>query len=155
MEADMNTLDEWRAGTRVPDAESMMAAGRTLAALLPENRVLLLSGDLGSGKTTLVKGLAGAWGITEGVASPSYNICLIHQGDRQLVHVDAYRMKHARAMDGLLIDEFLKDPWCVAVEWPEMGICDWMEAVAWRISLWIAEDGAHWLRLTGCPDLDA
>ena len=148
----MNTLDDWRSGIRAADVGSMMGLGRNLASLLPENRVVLLSGDLGSGKTTLVKGMASAWGIAEGVASPSYNICLIHQGDRQLVHIDAYRMKTAHAMDGLLIDEFLAEPWCVVVEWPEMGICDWMEAVAWHLNLWIGDDGAHWVRLSGCAD---
>ena len=87
------------------------------------------------GKTTLVKGLAKAWGVTAPVKSPTYNLVSIHEGARQLVHVDAYRLESPAALDGLMLEEFLRPPYCLVVEWPE------------RIRGWFPP-GTFWLEIT-------
>lgn len=93
--------------------------GRRLAEALPDNSALSLSGDLGTGKTTLVRGLARGLGITRAVTSPTYTIYTLYQGHRQLVHMDAYRLESASELEDLTIEEFLEPPYLIALEWPE------------------------------------
>jgi tRNA threonylcarbamoyladenosine biosynthesis protein TsaE len=95
------------------------AAGAVLATILPPDTVLALHGDLGAGKTTLVRGIARAWAEKGPVTSPTFNYFLIYRGHRQLIHLDAYRLARPEDYDSLLIDEFLESPWCLAIEWPE------------------------------------
>ncbi|MGZ0657199.1 tRNA (adenosine(37)-N6)-threonylcarbamoyltransferase complex ATPase subunit type 1 TsaE [Coraliomargarita sp. W4R53] len=126
-------------------AETEALAGR-LAALLPPDAVLALHGDLGAGKTTFVRGLARAWGIDEPVTSPTYNLYTIYQGDRQLIHLDAYRLESGSDLDALMIEDFLKSPWCFAVEWPER-IPDALPEDTWHLYLTINKDQSHQIRL--------
>jgi tRNA threonylcarbamoyladenosine biosynthesis protein TsaE len=108
------------------------AAGAALASVLPPDTFVALHGDLGAGKTTLVRGLAHAWGETGPVTSPTFNYFLIYRGHRQLIHLDAYRLARPEDYTSLLIDEFLASPWCVAVEWPEnLGAC--LPENAWHL----------------------
>ena len=91
-----------------------------VAKCLPVDSSLALIGDLGSGKTTFVKGLACGFGIAQVVNSPSFNIFNIYYGAVTLLHVDAYRLDGTKnATDGLMVDDFLISPYCLAVEWPE------------------------------------
>jgi tRNA threonylcarbamoyladenosine biosynthesis protein TsaE len=79
---------------------------------------LALHGDLGSGKTTFVKGLGMAWHIPF-IKSPSFNLVDLHVGTRRLAHVDAYRLNWD-SLEYLGLEDFLKPPFCLAVEWPEL-----------------------------------
>jgi tRNA threonylcarbamoyladenosine biosynthesis protein TsaE len=88
-----------------------------IAAHCPERCFLALLGDLGAGKTTFVKYLASEWGI-EDVRSPSYDILHVHNGERILIHIDAYRLQNGCLTD-LNFDDLCKPPFCCAVEWPE------------------------------------
>ena len=80
---------------------------------------IALTGQLGTGKTTLTQGICQGLSVEEYVTSPTYTIYTIYQGDRQLLHMDAYRLHDAHELDSLTIDEFLKPPFLIAVEWPE------------------------------------
>ncbi len=82
--------------------EQTYTLGRQLAKTLPVNSVISLSGDLGAGKTQLVKGIvAGATGISEEqVASPTFVYLNIYEGPKTIYHFDLYRLHD--------IDEFLK-----------------------------------------------
>ncbi|MBE6141968.1 MAG: tRNA (adenosine(37)-N6)-threonylcarbamoyltransferase complex ATPase subunit type 1 TsaE [Erysipelotrichaceae bacterium] len=93
--------------------------GHKLAALLPNGSVVLLKGDLGAGKTTLVRGVAEALGITEKITSPTFNIMKLYlKGSKPLVHIDAYRLEDHNVDIGL--DEFIGiDRGFTFIEWPD------------------------------------
>ncbi|MDR2737605.1 MAG: tRNA (adenosine(37)-N6)-threonylcarbamoyltransferase complex ATPase subunit type 1 TsaE [Puniceicoccales bacterium] len=104
---------------KTADETKVLAA--KIAKILPVNSSLALVGDLGSGKTTFVQGLATGFGIGESVTSPSFGIFSVYGGDVTLLHVDAYRLDGTRrAAEGLMLDDFLVPPFCLAVEWPEL-----------------------------------
>jgi 3-hydroxybutyryl-CoA dehydrogenase len=94
--------------------------GAELAAELVPDGVLLLSGELGSGKTVLARGVAGALGIDpRQVLSPTFNLIREHSGDAgRLVHVDLYRLQPEETA-GLGLDEVLAAPGVKVVEWAE------------------------------------
>jgi tRNA threonylcarbamoyladenosine biosynthesis protein TsaE len=132
-------------------AETELLAAE-IGAILPVDSVLALHGDLGAGKTTFVRGLARAWGIQEAVTSPSFNLYTIYKGDRQLIHLDAYRLGSGADLDALMIEDFLQPPWCFAVEWPER-IPDALPQDAWHLYLTINEDQSHQIRLKGASSV--
>jgi len=90
-----------------------------------------LRGGLGAGKTTFVRGMARAWGVAGPVVSPTFNYLLLYKGARQLAHLDAYRLGPHGA-GGLMLDELLHSPWCLAVEWPE-NLGDTLPKDAWAL----------------------
>ncbi len=126
-------------------AETEELAAR-IGAILPVDTVLALHGNLGAGKTTFVRGLARAWSIQEAITSPTFNLYKIYKGDRQLIHLDAYRLGSGADLDALMIEDFLQPPWCFAVEWPER-IPDALPQDAWHLYLTINEDQSHQIRL--------
>ncbi|MFW5883743.1 MAG: tRNA (adenosine(37)-N6)-threonylcarbamoyltransferase complex ATPase subunit type 1 TsaE [Verrucomicrobiota bacterium] len=142
-------LERLRAGVESASPEETARLAADFAAALPENRVLTLRGDLGVGKTTWVRGMARAWGITEPVTSPTFNLFVIYNGQRQLVHLDAYRLGSPEEAESLLIEDFLRPPWCLAVEWPER-LGDFLPADAWSLSLRILAPGVHQIALADC-----
>jgi tRNA threonylcarbamoyladenosine biosynthesis protein TsaE len=94
---------------------------RKIAKSLPLNSSIALIGDVGAGKTTFVKGLAQGLGIEANVSSPSFNILNTYSGAITLLHLDAYRLDGSQqAADGLMLEDFLIAPYCLAVEWPEL-----------------------------------
>ena len=99
--------------------EETKEVGHKLAALLPNGSVVLLEGDLGAGKTTLVRGVAEALGITEKVTSPTFNIMKLYlKGSKVLVHIDAYRMEDHNVDIGL--DEYIgTERGLTFIEWPD------------------------------------
>ena len=127
---------------RGPDATTGL--GRRLATALAPGRegVLCLSGQLGAGKTTLVKGLAEGLGVADArdVTSPTFLRMTRFEGPPHLVHVDAYRMTGAGEVLELGLDEDLAGGAVVAIEWPEM-IADALPADRLELSLeHVAED---------------
>jgi tRNA threonylcarbamoyladenosine biosynthesis protein TsaE len=107
------------------DADATEQLGEVLGDVLGSEpaprpaRTLLLSGDLGSGKTTFVRGLARGLGAeSDAVASPTFTIRMDHPGSRPLVHIDAWRMQE-HDVESVGLDEALASDAVVAVEWPE------------------------------------
>jgi tRNA threonylcarbamoyladenosine biosynthesis protein TsaE len=135
-----------RAGVRSQSADETEALATRLGQALPDDSVLALHGDLGAGKTTFVRGLARAWGIHEAVTSPTFNLYTLYQGERQLIHLDAYRLQSGADLDALMIEDFLKSPWCFAVEWPER-IPDALPEDTWHLDLRIHPDQSHHIQL--------
>jgi len=104
-------------------AEETVALGRELAPMLKNQRLVLLRGDLGSGKTTLVKGIAEGLQAAsqDDVTSPTFTLVHEYRGPEvNIYHVDLYRVETPRELDTLGLDELLGDPGnLVLVEWGE------------------------------------
>ncbi|HEY8021099.1 MAG TPA: tRNA (adenosine(37)-N6)-threonylcarbamoyltransferase complex ATPase subunit type 1 TsaE [Thermoanaerobaculia bacterium] len=104
---------------RTADEAGTEAVGEALAAELAPDGVLLLSGDLGSGKTVLARGIARGLGIDpREIQSPTYTLIREHGSPRRLVHVDLYRLEPGD-LDDLGLDELLAGPGVKVIEWAE------------------------------------
>lgn len=93
------------------------SVGRALAPLSAPGDVVVLSGDLGAGKTQLTKGLAAGLGVAETVTSPTFNILLVHDGRIPLYHFDLYRLDDAKQLDDLDYWGTLEADGVSVVEW--------------------------------------
>lgn len=142
----MNIFERLRAGIVSQSAEETQRVASQFGAELPTNQVIKLSGTLGAGKTTFIQGLAKGWGITESVKSPTFNLYSIYSGNRQLVHLDAYRLNDPAEAEDLLIEEFLTPPYCLAIEWPEK-VAGWMDEDSWTLKFTIDSNNQHRIEL--------
>jgi tRNA threonylcarbamoyladenosine biosynthesis protein TsaE len=93
--------------------------GERLAALLGPGDVVVLTGDLGSGKTVLAKGIGRGLGVTEPIVSPTFTIMREYDGDLPLLHLDVYRLDHLQEAIDLGLDELLDEGRVTVVEWGE------------------------------------
>ena len=107
--------------TRTSHSESETATiGRELAKRLDRDAVVLLTGDLGAGKTAFVRGLADGLGVDPGdVSSPTFTLIQEYRGGRlTLYHIDLYRLT-PREVDDLGLDDLAVEGGVVAIEWPD------------------------------------
>ena len=95
------------------------AAGAALAAKLPDGAVVAMYGELGSGKTAFVRGMARGMGIGCRVGSPTFTIVNEYEGERTLIHFDMYRLGSADELWGIGWDDYLDRGVVCAVEWSE------------------------------------
>jgi tRNA threonylcarbamoyladenosine biosynthesis protein TsaE len=103
-------------------AEQTIAFGRTLAELLTPPKLVLLRGDLGAGKTTLVKGIAAAFGAAaeEDVTSPTFTLVHEYRGPRaNLYHIDLYRIDTPRELETLGLEDLRSENSILLIEWGE------------------------------------
>lgn len=103
-------------------AEETTNLGRQLAADLKPASVVLLRGDLGAGKTTLVKGIAEGFNAAEAEAVTSPTFTLIHEyrgPDATLYHIDLYRIDTQRELDTLALDDLMEPNTILLIEWGE------------------------------------
>jgi tRNA threonylcarbamoyladenosine biosynthesis protein TsaE len=98
------------------------AAGADLAARLQPGDVVLVSGELGTGKTTFVRGAARALGVTRPVTSPTFTIGHVYPGDGvEVAHLDLYRLDTLAGEDPALLDDYVTPARIAFVEWPGVG----------------------------------
>lgn len=100
--------------------------GRKLAKKLKGGDVLCLYGELGAGKTTLVKGIAEGMGIKQKITSPTFALMNVYEGERKkvkgksLVHIDTYRLKDEEELLEIGAEDYIGAPDTITViEWPE------------------------------------
>jgi tRNA threonylcarbamoyladenosine biosynthesis protein TsaE len=103
-------------------AEETIALGRTLAEMLDPPKLVLLRGDLGAGKTTLVKGIAAAFNAAreEDVTSPTFTLVHEYRGPRaSLYHIDLYRIDTSCQLETLGLDDLREGNSILLIEWGE------------------------------------
>jgi tRNA threonylcarbamoyladenosine biosynthesis protein TsaE len=101
-------------------AAETMGFGRQLASELRDGDVIALTGDLGAGKTCLVKGIAAGLGVTQEVTSPTFTLIHEYRGGRlPLVHVDLYRLDKVAEAVNIGIEDYLAGPGVTVIEWAE------------------------------------
>lgn len=102
-------------------AAATEAAGADLAERLAPGDVVLISGELGSGKTTFVRGACRALGVEGPVTSPTFTIGQLYAGRVEVAHLDLYRLDSLAGEDPSLLEDYLTDERIGFVEWPAIG----------------------------------
>jgi len=97
--------------------EDTMAVGEAVASLLREGDAIALTGELGAGKTTFVRGAAPALGFDGAVASPTFTLVREYQGRVRIYHVDVYRLERVQDVLDLGLDEMVAEGGVLLVEW--------------------------------------
>lgn len=114
----MLTIDFLPAETASPD--ETLALGVRLATLLHAGDVVALYGDLGAGKTHLVKGIARGLGLDEArVSSPTFTLINEYEGTLFLYHLDLYRIEQLDEVERIGVDDYLHGDGVCVIEWPE------------------------------------
>ena len=139
-------------GLRIASAAAMRDLGRELAALLRGGDLVILTGPLGAGKTTLVQGIGEGLAVRGPVTSPTFVIARVHRplagSGPSLVHADAYRLGSVAELDDLDLDAHVASAVTV-VEWGE-GLAEGLAEDRLEISIQPAGDGdVRTVRLTG------
>jgi tRNA threonylcarbamoyladenosine biosynthesis protein TsaE len=97
------------------------AVGRRIAGSLRPGDVVLVSGDLGSGKTTLIRGACRALGVEEPIVSPTFTIGRRYLGNVRVSHLDLFRVPTLTGEDSGLLDDYLTPDAVAFIEWPAIA----------------------------------
>lgn len=138
------------ATVQIATESDMRALGQRLAAVLRPGDLLVLSGKLGAGKTTLVQGIGAGLGVDRPVTSPTFVIARVHSsqsGDLPLVHADAYRLDSIAEIEDLDLETPAEEAVTV-VEWGE-GLAEGLADERLEIVIGLGEDDSRTVRLTG------
>ncbi len=106
-------LMELRSGT----ADDTRAVGEAFAELLRPRDAVILTGELGAGKTTLVQGIARGLGVTDQVVSPTFTLVREYRGRLEIAHVDVYRLERIQDVMDLGLEELGDGEAVLLVEW--------------------------------------
>ena len=98
--------------------EELISIGKNICSLLNTGDIIVLSGDLGAGKTTLTKGIAKGLNISQMIKSPTYTIVREYEGRLPLYHLDVYRI--GDDPDSIDLDDFLYGDGVTIIEWGEL-----------------------------------
>ncbi len=128
-------------------ARQTQELGRRLGERAERGDLLLLTGALGSGKTTLAQGIAWGLGVQEYAHSPTFLLVHVYHGRLPLYHLDLYRLDDPREVEDLDLDEMLNDGVC-AVEWAEKALPLFPQE---HLLIEIMESGARQRRLLLTP----
>jgi tRNA threonylcarbamoyladenosine biosynthesis protein TsaE len=102
---------------RTDSAASTSALAAAIAELLQPSDLVVLSGDLGAGKTTFTQGVGRGLGITERITSPTFTIIRSYDGRLRLHHLDVYRLEQLEEVTDLGLSELLDDSSVTLIEW--------------------------------------
>ncbi|HEX2435117.1 MAG TPA: tRNA (adenosine(37)-N6)-threonylcarbamoyltransferase complex ATPase subunit type 1 TsaE [Solirubrobacterales bacterium] len=121
---------------RTKSPEETEAAGARLAASLEPGDVVLVNGELGSGKTTLIRGACRALGVEEPIVSPTFTIGRRYRGRVPVSHLDLFRLSTLEGEDPGLLDDYLTPDAIAFIEWPavaESGVDELIRARGARL----------------------
>ncbi len=102
--------------------DQTLQLGRQIGTLLQAGDVVCLSGDLGTGKTALTRGIGAGWGAQESITSPTFTLIHEHHriaDDQILYHIDSYRLHTAQDAWAIGLDDMLYGESAIVIEWPE------------------------------------
>lgn len=123
--------------TQIPSETDMRAYGATLLAKLRPGDVVLLYGDLGAGKTTLVRGVLEALKFEKSVRSPTFNLLQTFPTDPPILHADLYRVGGTA---GLGLEDYL-DTHISFIEWPDRAGDLLRPEACWRLTIDFIPEG--------------
>lgn len=123
-------------------AEDTRELGAALAGLVQPGDVVLLSGDLGAGKTTLAQGFARGLGVADQVVSPTFVLARLYRGRLPLIHADAYRLDNLAEVTDLDLPELLDDGGVALVEWGDV-IAPMLPADFLEVRIDLGDDDDH------------
>jgi tRNA threonylcarbamoyladenosine biosynthesis protein TsaE len=125
----------------VPDTGAMEALGARLARPNLKGGIVYLAGELGTGKTTIVRGLLQALGISRPIKSPTYTLVEPYRvGELWIYHFDLYRLFDPEELEYLGIRDYLEEEVLCLIEWPERGR-GFLPSPDLTIQIWRAGDG--------------
>ena len=135
----------------VADLAGTTRVARAVADLLEPGDVVLLSGDLGAGKTAFAKGLGAGLGVTEPVVSPTFTLAREYPGRVRMVHTDVYRLDRVQELLDLGLDELAADDAVLVVEWGDVVADAFaLERLELRLDLVDGHPDARHLTVTTC-----
>ena len=120
--------------TTTTSAEETETVGARLAGELEPGDVVLVSGDLGAGKTTLIRGACRALGVSDPVTSPTFTIGQTYSGRVPVSHLDLYRLVDLGREDPALLDDYVTTEAVSFVEWPAAAEPR-LERITWRVEI--------------------
>jgi len=113
-------LDKWVLEITLSGEDETESLGRELAIWLKPGDVVALHGELGAGKTCLVRGLVQGLGLEESqVASPSFSLINEYTGTVPIFHIDCYRLQSDEEIEELGLEEYMDGPGITVIEWAE------------------------------------
>jgi len=127
-------------------AAGTAAAGAALAAKLSPGDIVLVSGDLGAGKTTFVRGACRALGVTQPVTSPTFTVGNVLRGRLEIAHLDLYRLLSLEDEDPGLLSDYLTPERVAFVEWPAVAESALVGVVA-RVTLEHRGGDRRWIEV--------
>jgi len=102
-----------------PDVQTTHRIGHIIGSCLGKGDVVLLNGDLGSGKTCLTQGIARGLGSEDNVRSPTFVIVAEYSGLIPIYHIDLYRLEKIGSIDNLYLEEYIYGEGVCIIEWPD------------------------------------
>ena len=143
-----------RADLETTSAAATEALAESVGRALAPGDIVLIAGEVGTGKTTFVRGACRALGVTDRVTSPSFTIGQAYAGHVPVAHVDLFRLEDMGSEDPALLADYITPERVAFVEWPGVGL-PWIERdrVVLELELAHAGDDRRRLRASGRSNL--
>lgn len=114
-------MDETVLSIKSNSEKETFAFGQKIGELVEPGELILLSGNLGVGKTIITQGICDGLNIEEDVTSPTYNLINEYEGDLTVYHMDLYRLENEEELYDLAFEEYLDSDGIVIIEWPDIA----------------------------------
>ena len=114
------TLEEYILHAK--NLEELKTSAQQILPHFPQERIFILNGDLGAGKTALVKAFAEVLNVQETVSSPTFSLVHEYRGDETIFHFDLYRLNQTEDLLQIGFEEYLYTDAYVFIEWPEIAL---------------------------------